>query len=179
MLTHRLANLNDLPDLHQLMDRAMRRFLPDFLDAEQVKASYEIMGVDSRLIEDGTYFVVLADNQLAGCGGWSRRETLFGGDHSSGRNPRRLHPATEPARVRAMYTNPNHARQGIGRLILQLCEEAAQAEGFQAVELAATAAGVPLYEACGYTPIKKWNEITSNKTPVPLVLMGKQLRRNQ
>lgn len=174
-LTHRLAKADDLPQLHTLMQRAMDKFLPEFLSPEKVAASYEIMGVDSRLIADGTYFMVFDDEVLAGCGGWSRRETLFGGDHTSGRNPRKLNPKTEAARVRAMYTDPDHARKGVGKLILSLCEDAAHEEGFARTELAATAAGLPLYLACGYQPIRAWDELTSNGTTVPLVLMGKNL----
>jgi GNAT superfamily N-acetyltransferase len=174
-LTHRLAVEADLPDLHGLMERAMGKFLPQFLNPDQVVASYEIMGVDSRLVADQTYFMVFADDELAGCGGWSRRQTLFGGDHTSGRNPRRLNPKTEPARVRAMYTDPVHARKGVGRMILNLCETAARDEGFQSVELAATAPGVPLYKACGYVPIRAWEEPTKGGTNVPLLLMGKPI----
>ncbi len=174
-LTHRLAKDADLPALHRLMKRSITAFLPDFLSPEQVEASFEIMGVDSRLVADGTYFMVFDGDALAGCGGWSRRETLFGGDHTSGRNPRLLDPKAEAARVRAMYTDPDHGRKGVGRLILALCEDAARAEHFTRVELAATAAGVPLYEACGYAPIRAWDEITSNGVPVPLVLMGKAI----
>ncbi len=174
-LTHRLAAEADLPALHHLMKRAMTNFLPDFLEPEQVEASFEIMGVDSRLIADGTYFTVFDGDALAGCGGWSRRETLFGGDHTFGRNPRLLDPVGEAARVRAMYTDPDHARKGVGRLILKLCEDAARAENFTRAELAATAAGVPLYKACGYAPMRAWDEVTSTGVPVPLVLMGKGL----
>ncbi len=175
LFTHRLAMEADLPALHRLMERAITSFLPDFLTPAQVEASFEIMGVDSRLVADGTYFMVFDGDALAGCGGWSRRETLFGGDHTSGRNPRLLDPANEAARVRAMYTDPDHGRKGVGRLILDLCENAARAENFTRVELAATAAGVPLYEACGYAPVRAWDEITSNGVSVPLVLMGKEL----
>jgi len=175
LLTNRLALEADVPDLHSLMERAMGKFLPQFLNPDQVKASYEIMGVDSRLVADQTYFMVFSDGELAGCGGWSRRQTLFGGDHTSGRNSRRLDPETEPARVRAMYTDPIHARKGVGRMILNLCETAARNEGFQSVELAATAPGVPLYKACGYVPVRAWEEPTTSGTSVPLVLMGKTL----
>ena len=175
LLTHRLARKGDLPALQALMQRAIRGFLPQFLSPEQVEASFEIMGLDTRLIADGTYFMVFDGDALAGCGGWSRRQTLFGGDHTAGRNPRLLDPAREAARVRAMYTDPDHGRKGVGRLILSLCEEAARREGFGRAELAATAAGVPLYEACGYAPMRRWDEITSTGVPVPLVLMGKDL----
>ncbi len=173
--SHRLATIDDMPVLNDLMNRAMEHFLPNFLSPEQVAASYEIMGLDSRLVADKSYFLVFDDGSLAGCGGWSRRQTLFGGDHSSGRNPRKLDPKTEPARIRAMYTDPDHARKGVGRFILQLCENAAASEGFSRVELAATSAGIALYKACGYRTIKAWNEITTSGIAVPLTLMRKNL----
>ncbi|MBL1431669.1 MAG: GNAT family N-acetyltransferase [Robiginitomaculum sp.] len=174
-LTSRLAEVKDLPALRDLMHRAMKQFLPQFLSSQQVAASYEIMGVDSRLVADQTYFMVFCDGRLAGCGGWSRRETLFGGDHTAGRNPRKLNPKHEAARVRAMYTDPNFARKGVGRLILELCEQSALSEGFKACELAATTSGYPLYSACGYITVKAWNESTSDGTLVPLTLMEKKL----
>ena len=112
------------------------------------------MGLDTQLIDDGTYFVVQLDGQIAGCGGWSRRATLFGGNHTAGRDARLLDPDTESARVRAMYTSPAFTRRGVGRKILELCEAAARAEGFKSVELGATMGGKPLYEAAGYQPIE-------------------------
>ena len=87
------------------------------------------MGLDTQLVDDGTYFVVEAEGELAGCGGWSRRATLYGGDHAPGRSARLLDPATEAARVRAMYTHPRQVRKGVGRLVLALCEAAAAATG--------------------------------------------------
>ena len=111
----------------------------------------------------------------AGCGGWSRRATLFGGDHSAGRDAALLDPATDAARVRAMYTSPDFTRRGVGRLILAACEAAAAAEGFKRVELGATMAGMPLYEACGYTEIEAMLVPTKSGTPVPITRMGKLL----
>src|SRR6185437_6428237 len=119
-----------------------------FLTPAQIVASRTIMGLDRQLIADATYFVVEADGRLAGCGGWSRRATLYGGDHSPGRDAALLDPASDPARVRAMYTHPELVRRGVGRLILQLCEAAARAEGFTRLELMATLSGRPLYESC-------------------------------
>src|SRR5262249_4181318 len=120
------------------MDSAIRDLLKPYLPAEAIEASFSIMGLDTQLIEDGTHFVIEAERQIVGCGGWSRRATLFGGDHSAGRDAALLDPGTEPARVRAMYTRPNWTRRGIGRLVLELCESAAAAEGFRRAELAAT-----------------------------------------
>jgi GNAT superfamily N-acetyltransferase len=173
-LTHRLAVPDDLPVLRGLIDRAMSSLLQEFLNPEQAKASWAIMGLDTQLIDDGTYFVVLADGDVAGCGGWSRRATLYGGNHSAGRDAALLDPATDPARVRAMYTDPGHVRRGVGRLILTLCEDAARAEGFRSVALAATMPGVPLYTACGYVVTERFED-ASGGTPVPLAHMHKPL----
>lgn len=123
---------------------------------------------------DGTYFVVEADGEIAGCGGWSRRATLYGGDHTPGREPALLDPATDAARVRAMYTHPGFARRGVGRLILELCEAAAKAEGFRRLELMGTMSGRPLYESYGFELIE---EIIDDRggAPVPLTRMGKAI----
>ncbi|AAK23076.1 GNAT family N-acetyltransferase [Caulobacter vibrioides] len=171
----RLARPEDMPALSALMDRAIGELLQDFLPPEGVKASYEIMGLDTQLIADGTYFVVEDGAAIAGCGGWSRRATLFGGDHSAGRDAALLDPKTDAARVRAMYTHPDHTRKGVGRIILDACEAAARAEGFSSVEMAATMGGVPLYRACGYHDIEPFEAVTSTGYRVPLIRMGKAL----
>src|SRR3569833_1722643 len=101
--THRLASESDLPALRALMEAAIRQLLPTFLSPEKVEASFAVMGVDSQLIADGTYFVLEENGVLAGCGGWSRRATLFNNKHTADRNGRLLDPESEPARVRAMY----------------------------------------------------------------------------
>ncbi|WP_454714772.1 GNAT family N-acetyltransferase [Caulobacter segnis] len=177
----RLARADDMPVLKALMDRAIGELLQDFLPPEGVKASFEIMGLDTQLIADGTYFVVEDANsssggsEIAGCGGWSRRATLFGGDHSAGRDAALLDPKVDAARVRAMYTHPDHTRKGVGRLVLDACEAAARAEGFTRVEMAATMGGVPLYRACGYHDIEAFEAVTSTGYRVPLTRMGKAL----
>lgn len=171
----RLARPGDMPVLSALMDRAIGELLRDFLPPEGVAASYEIMGLDTQLIADGTYFVVEDAGEIAGCGGWSRRATLFGGDHSAGRDAALLDPKTDAARVRAMYTHPDHTRKGVGRIILDACEAAARAEGFSRVEMAATMGGVPLYRACGYHDIEPFEAVTSTGYRVPLIRMGKGL----
>lgn len=173
---HRLAIPTDMPALLTLMDAAIRGLLPAFLDAAQVEASFAVMGLDTQLIADGTYFVItMEDDVIAGCGGWSRRATLFGGNHTEGRDARLLDPRTEAARVRAMYTHPDFARRGVGRRILQLCEAAARAEGFTKAELAATMSGQPLYEACGYRAIELLQVPTPSGVAVPILRMGKSL----
>ena len=148
-LTHRLATAADIPALAALMDAAIGELQKGFLSEAQITASRMIMGLDRQLIDDGTYFIVECDGRLAGSGGWSRRATLYGGSHTPGRDAALVDPAKDPARVRAMYTSPDFARRGVGRLILDLCEQAAKAEGFTRVELAGTMSGQPLYVACG------------------------------
>jgi len=172
-LTVRRAGPEDVPDLRALMHRAIRDLQAPFLTPAQIEASFEVMGLDTQLIEDGTYFAVRLDASLAGCGGWSRRATLFGGDHSSGRSARLLDPAQEPARVRAMYVEPAFARRGVGRAILEAAEAAARAEGFSRLELAATLSGEPLYRAYGFETIEPFDANTSNGVAVPLIRMGK------
>jgi GNAT superfamily N-acetyltransferase len=173
-LTHRLALREDVPALTRLMEAAIAELLKPYLDEAQIAASRLIMGLDTQLIEDGTYFVIEEEGRLAGCGGWSRRATLYGGDATAGRNAALLDPAKDAARVRAMYTHPDFTRRGVGRLILKLCEDAARAEGFTRAELMATMAGEPLYRACGYVEIERVEERPGG-VPVPLVLMGKRL----
>lgn len=171
----RIATEQDLPELMALMEQSIRQLLREYLNPASVEASFEIMGVDSQLIEDRTYFVIEAGQQIIGCGGWSRRATLFGGDNSAGRDARLLDPITEPARIRAMYTHPNFTRRGVGRQILTLCEAAARAENFSTVELGATVAGEPLYVACGFTPIEHLEVTTSQGITLPVTRMRKTL----
>ena len=172
--SHRLAVPADVDRLAALMDAAIGELQRGFLTPAQIAASRMIMGIDRQLIADGTYFVVEAGDEIAGCGGWSRRATLYGGDHSPGRDAALLDPRVDAARVRAMYTCPAFARRGVGRLILSLCEAAARAEGFSRVELAGTMSGQPLYESCGYQVIAPILDDRGG-VPVPLVRMGKAL----
>ena len=127
--THRLATRDDLPSLEPMVTRAIDELQRGYLDATQIAASHAIMGLDTQLIDDGTYFVIETDGALAGCGGWSRRATLFGGDHSAGRDAHLLDPRIDAARVRAMYTHPDFTRRGVGRLILTLCENGGGGRG--------------------------------------------------
>lgn len=170
----RLANNEDLPVLLPLVEAAIDELQKGFLDDAQIKSSHAIMGVDTQLIDDKTYFIVEVDGQVAGCGGWSRRATLYGANHSAGRNSALLDPSRDAARVRAMYTHPAFARRGVGRRILSLCEAAAVAEGFASLELMATPSGRPLYEAAGFEAVEAVED-ASGGTPVPLVKMRKMI----
>ncbi len=173
--THRVAVTADIPAIAVLMARAIGTLQGDFLTQAQVEASRAVMGLDTQLIADGTYVLVeVEDGRLAGCGGWSRRATLYGGDHSTAlRDAALLDPARDAARIRAMYTDPDFVRQGVGRLVLSVCEAAAREAGFARAEMMATLAGEPLYQACGYRPIERIE--TPGDVPVPMIRMGKDL----
>lgn len=176
-LNHRLATLDDVETIAGLMDTAIEQLQRGFLSPAEIVASRAHMGLDTQLIRDGTYFMVDIGGKIAGCGGWSARATLFGGDASGGRNAAMLDPARDPARIRAMYTHPDFVRRGVGRHIIGLCEAAAAAAGFRRTEMAATLAGVPLYKACGYSVIAPFEAVAPGGIPVPLVRMGKDLQR--
>lgn len=175
-LIHRLATRADVPAISRIMERAIAELQRPFLSPEQISASHLSMGLDTQLIDDGTYFLIERDGAAAGCGGWSRRATLYGGNHAVElRDDRLLDPANEAARIRAMYTDPDHVRHGIGRLILDLCEAAARREGFRRLEMMATRAGQPLYRACGYQVIEEVERMSENGVAVPGAVMGKAL----
>jgi GNAT superfamily N-acetyltransferase len=170
----RLARRDDLAALERVMDAAITELQTPFLNEDQIVSSRAIMGLDTQLVEDGTYFVVESNGEIAGCGGWSRRGTLYGSDRTPGRSAALLDPETDAARIRAMYTDPRHARRGAGRLILSACEDAARRDGFRRMELMSTLAGEPLYRACGYEPVERLTDARGG-VPVPLVRMRKML----
>ena len=176
--THRIAVPADEAEIAALMDAAIGELQKGFLSPEQIAVSRSIMGLDRTLIADGTYFLIhdTETGRLAASGGWSRRSTLYGGDHSTDkRNDALLRPDTDAARIRAMYTHPDFTRRGLGRMILSLCETAARAEGFTRLEMGATLAGVPLYEACGYKVIEPTIGAEVDGVAVPVIRMGKAL----
>ena len=175
-LTYRLATEADISAISRLMDRAIDSLQRAYLSPAEIAASRLSMGLDTQLISDRTYFLVEQDDEPVGCGGWSYRATLYGGDQSAvQRDARTLDPASDAARIRAMYTCPSHTRRGVGRLVLALCEDAARAAGFRRVEMMATLAGEPLYLACGYLPIERVSKMAESGPPVPGVWMGKDL----
>ena len=157
--THRIAGQNDVDSIVQLMRESIEVNMKSFLSSAEIEAAKETMGVDHSLIDDQTYFVIetLVDDKavLVGCGGWGKRKTLYGGDHTLGRDDRLSDPATEPARIRAMYTHPDWTRRGIGGLLLELGENAARKAGFKTIELGSTIPGEPLYRAKGYIEVSR------------------------
>jgi GNAT superfamily N-acetyltransferase len=148
----RLATLEDVPAIEALIARSIRGLgPPDYTGAQIEGALQGAFGVDSSLIRDGTYFLACSgDGAIAGCGGWSRRRTVFGGDRRAERDERLLDPTVDAAKIRAFFVDPAHARHGIGRLLLERCESAAIAAGFRRFELMATLPGIRLYERFGY-----------------------------
>jgi len=173
-LSHRLATRDDLPMLRSLMDAAIGELQKSFLSPAEIASSRAIMGLDTQLIDDGMYFVIESDGQIVGCGGWSNRATLYGGDESPGRDAALLDLTRNAARVRAMYTRPGFTRRGIGRLVLKLCDEAAREQGFTRVDLMATLAGEPLYKAYGYEVVERLSDDRGG-APVPLIRMSKSV----
>ncbi len=146
----------------------------DYNEAQRAGALGQVFGVDTRLIADGTYFVVeTGEGRLAACGGWSRFRTLFGADAMQGREDSNLDPGKDAARIRAFFVHPEFARRGLGSRILQACEAAAREAGFQRFELGATLTGVPLYERHGYREIERLAVPLANGESLPIVRMGK------
>lgn len=151
MHTLRKATLADVPALNALIARSARGLSTADYRTEQVEGALRgAFGVDSQLLADQTYFVVEDAGQIVGCGGWSFRSTLFGGDARAGRDSSTLDPKTQAAKIRAFFVDPDHARRGIGSLLLDRCEAEARTHGFTRVELMATLPGVRLYSARGY-----------------------------
>lgn len=148
----RKATIEDRSKIQELIAASARGLSREHYDDTQIEAAIANMfGVDTDLIEDGTYFVAEIEGELVGCGGWSRRRTLFGGDQYTTRDRGYIDPATDPARIRAFFIHPDHARKGIALAILTRCETEAAAHGFRAMELLSTLPGVKFYKACGYT----------------------------
>jgi GNAT superfamily N-acetyltransferase len=170
--TSRVATTEDADRLRDVMHASISELQKGFLSQDQIESSRAIMGIDNQLIADGTYFVIEHDGVVAGCGGWSRRATLYGSDTTPGRDSHLLDPATDAARVRAMYTAPAFARQGVGWLILTLCERMAAAEGFRRLELMGTMSGQPLYTKFGFVPVEYVGDDRGG-VAVPLVKMEK------
>jgi N-acetylglutamate synthase-like GNAT family acetyltransferase len=150
--TLRKASLEDRPALERLIaDSARGLSRPDYTEAQVDAAIGSAFGVDSELITDGTYFVAEAEGEIVGCGGWSRRATLFGSDAQPGRRSDFLDPARDAAKIRAFFVHPSWARRGVGRAILEKCEAEARAHGFRSAELLATLPGHRFYRALGYS----------------------------
>ena len=168
--------MDDVAAIERVMRDSLTGLGPRTYNAQQIASSLEhVAHIDRHLIEDGTYFVVLDGDTIVGCGGWSKRGKLYAGSAAQGGEERMLDPATEPARVRAMFVATSHARRGIGRAILDRCEDEARAAGFRSVELMAMLSGREMYLACGYEPVEDVEPPLADGTPLPLTRMKKRL----
>jgi GNAT superfamily N-acetyltransferase len=181
----RLATEEDVPALHALIEASVRGLQAgDYTQAQIEGALGTVLGLDTQLIRDGTYFVAEAvevgpdpkaeaSRPLAGCGGWSKRKTLFGADRGPGREPELLDPATDAAKVRAIFVHPDYARLGLGSLILATVESAAREAGFARYEMGSTLTGVPLYRLKGYVEVEQIGVPLWNGEALPVVKMVK------
>ena len=173
----RKANLVDREAIKQLIVKSARNLSREDYSEQQIEAAIlTVFGVDTDLILDGTYFVADSSGTLIGCGGWSKRRTLFGGDQFSGRDASELDPKLEAARIRAFFIHPKCARMGIGRAILSRCESEARAYGFRSLELMATLPGLKFYRACGYEGDERVVYEVGGGAKIEFVPMRKELR---
>jgi GNAT superfamily N-acetyltransferase len=173
----RAAVMDDGPAIAELIARSARGLSrEDYSDQQIESAIASVFGVDSDLIADGTYFVMESDGELVGCGGWSKRKTLFGGDQYTERETGYLDPATDFAKIRAFFIHPDHARRGIGRALLTNCENEAHAAGFRGTELMSTMPGLRLYRACGYEETEGIEHELADGTKLELVPMQKRFK---
>jgi N-acetylglutamate synthase-like GNAT family acetyltransferase len=172
----RLATEQDVPSLKQLIPESARALSEGYYTERQTESAIEhIFGVDSQLIADGTYYVVTEEDQIVGCGGWSKRKTLYGGDQMKGDDDDLLDPTQDAAKIRAFFVHPNWARKGIGRRLIEVCEQTARANGFRTMEMGATLPGEPLYAAMGYTVTERFDFAMPDGVTLPLALMVKSL----
>lgn len=189
MSTHfhlRVSVSEDIPVLRRLIDASVRGLQAgDYTPAQLEAALKTVYGVDSQLIADGTYFAVeflpesissaSASAQVVGCGGWSKRRTLFGGDVWSGREDTLLDPGRDAAKIRAFFVHPDWARQGIGGIVLEACESAAKAAGFSRLEMGATLTGVAFYRRMGYAALENLEVPLRDGLSLPIVRMAKNI----
>ena len=150
MYTYRKAEIQDIPAIEELMELSISKVLGKLANAKELEASYESMGLDTKLLEDNSYFLIFEGDILVGSGGYSIRKTLFGGNHTPNRSDDLLVPGKEPSKIRAMYTHPDWIRKGVGSMILELSENESKKLGFNKAELMATISGILLYQDRGY-----------------------------
>jgi GNAT superfamily N-acetyltransferase len=168
--------MNDREPIKRLIAESARHLSREHYDDTQIETAIAtVFGVDTDLIEDGTYFVAENEGILVGCGGWSKRKTLFGGDQYSSRNAGYLDPASEPAKIRAFFIHPDHARKGIARAILSKCESEARDQGFRALELMATLPGIEFYKSARFVPTGHLDLELRDGVKLELVPMRKNL----
>lgn len=174
--TLRTARMEDVAALEKLIPVSVRALQAAHYSPAQMEAALgPVFGVDRQLIADGTYFVAEHDAQIIGCGGWSKRKAIFGGDRDRSGEDEWIDPTHDAARIRAFFVHPDFARRGIGRAILTACEEAILKNGFHSAELVATLAGEPLYAAFAYEVVERCEVPMSGGLKLPVVRMIKRM----
>jgi GNAT superfamily N-acetyltransferase len=173
----RVAVDADIPAIREVIQASVRELQAgDYTPAQIEGALATVFTVDSRLIADGTYLLAFSGDKLAGCGGWSYRKTLYGGDQQlEAIENNVLDPATEAAKIRAIFVHPAYARMGLGSLILKAAEDAATAAGFRRFEMGSTLTGVPLYSLKGYRERKRMAVPVGPGEEIAIVRMTKEI----
>ena len=165
---------SDIPELRRLIEQSVRQLQKNDYSPEQIEGALgHALGLDVQLIEDRTYFVAKSARLIVACGGWSNRKTLFGSDHGPDRDAGLLDPATDAAKIRAIFVHPEWARRGLGSLILNHCEQAAARAGFSRLEMGSTLTGIPLYRLKGYEERERVEVPLPNGVTLPVVRMVK------
>ena len=175
MYTHDIALKKDILEIESLMDLSISKMLGENLNSQQLEAAKESMGLDTKLIEDKTYFLVKKDDSIVGTGRYSIRKTLFGGNHTPNRSDELLIPNKDSAKIRAMYTHPDWTRKGVGSYVLELSENKVHKLGFRSTELMATVSGILLYEKRGYEVLEQIEYVSKLGNKVPMYKMKKIL----
>lgn len=166
----------DIPHLQQLIKESVTGLSTGFYSTQQIESSLVyVFGIDTQLITDGTYYIARWNGEIAGCGGWSKRNTLFGGDQTKGTADPLLNPETDSARIRAFFVHPNWARKGVGTALLDVCAKNAYTNGFRSLELAATLPGIPFYLKLGFKRIEDRNVLLADGEVLQLAVMHKPI----
>ncbi len=172
----RTARYEDIPALDRLIEASVRTLQAGDYTPDQINASLnQVFGVDRQLIADETYFIAESEGAMIGCGGWSKRRTLFGADAIHDRDDTELQPAVDAAKIRAFFVHPDWARLGVGSRLLDACEAAASAAGFTRLELGATLTGEPMYARRGFEATERLEAPLAGGLSLPIVRMTKVL----
>ena len=176
-LSVRPATFDDVAEIHELIALSARELSRGYYSERQIEAALaSVFGVDTALIADRTYFVAEVEGGISGCGGWSKRQTLFGGDQYASRNSAFSDPAVDAAKIRAFFVHPRYARRGLGRILLDRCEAEARAAGYKFAELMSTLPGVNFYRSCGYSPGEPTGFTVDDGVKIEFVPMSKSLK---
>lgn len=177
MIRKATLDKKEIDTLNELIAQSARGLSLEEYNHDEIEGLIKyVFGVDTELVEDGTYYIIEEEGVFQACGGWSKRKTLYGGNQSAHRTDGYLNPKTDAAKIRAFFVHPQHARKGLGKTLLAFCENEARKMGFSRIEMMATLPGVKLYEVFGYQKDSKEQIVLPNGIPIALVRMSKSLR---